>query len=192
VADDHMPFLGFTVRLLEPEFAVVKTVNDGRTLLEEVTLLKPDVVIVDISLPVLNGLEAARPLRTAGSTAKIVFLTVHRDPEYVQAALAAGAQGYVAVVHREGNSVRARLRGCARSSGVNLEPAQSCHHQARQGSLSYDIAIPVTKSRHSYNVQHGELRDGSVRSAHTPEASSVHSIEPPGGLSIHRRKRLNQ
>jgi DNA-binding NarL/FixJ family response regulator len=91
-----MGFLGITARLLEPEFAVVKTVNDGRTLLEETARLEPDVVVVDISMPLLNGFEAARQLRAAGSTTKIVFLTVHRDPEYVQAALAAGAQGYVA------------------------------------------------------------------------------------------------
>lgn len=95
LADDHKDFLVATTRLLESEFEVVKTVGDGRTLLEEAVRLEPDVIVVDISMPVLNGIEAARQLRAAGSTAKIIVLTVHRDPEYVHAALVAGAQGYV-------------------------------------------------------------------------------------------------
>src|SRR5262249_44207663 len=83
-------------RLLQPEFEVVKTVADGQALLKEAARLEPDVLVLDISMPVLNGIEAARQLRAAGSRARIVFLTVHQDPEYVHAALAAGAQGYVA------------------------------------------------------------------------------------------------
>jgi DNA-binding NarL/FixJ family response regulator len=96
LADDHKDFVAVAARLLQPEFEVVKTVGDGQELLEEAARLEPDVLVVDISMPVLNGIEATRQLRAAGSRAKIVFLTVHQDPEYVHAALAAGAQGYVA------------------------------------------------------------------------------------------------
>ena len=96
LADDHKDFLAVAARLLQPEFEVVKTVGDGQALLEEAARLKPDILVVDISMPLLNGIEAARQLRAAGSSAKIVFLTVHQDPEYVYAAIAAGAQGYVA------------------------------------------------------------------------------------------------
>lgn len=96
LADDHNEFLAAATRLLQPEFEVVKTVSDGQALLEEAARLEPDILVLDISMPVLNGIEAARQLRAAGSRAKIVFLTVHQDPEYVQAAVAAGAQGYVA------------------------------------------------------------------------------------------------
>jgi DNA-binding NarL/FixJ family response regulator len=95
LADDHKNFLAAATRLLQPEFEVVKTVGDGQVLLEEAARLEPDIVVLDISMPVLNGIEAARQLRAAGSRAKIVFLTVHQDPEYVQAAIAAGAEGYV-------------------------------------------------------------------------------------------------
>jgi DNA-binding NarL/FixJ family response regulator len=95
LADDHKDFLAAAARLLQPEFEVVKTVGDGQALLEEAARLKPDIVVLDISMPLLNGIEAARQLRAADSTAKIIFLTVHRDPEYVHAAQAAGAQGYV-------------------------------------------------------------------------------------------------
>jgi len=95
LADDHKNFLAAATRLLQPEFEVIKTVGDGQALLEEAASLEPDIVVLDISMPVLNGIEAARQLRAAGSRAKIVFLTVHQDPEYVHAAVAAGAGGYV-------------------------------------------------------------------------------------------------
>ena len=96
LADDHQDFLAVAVRLLAPEFAVVKTVGDGRALLEEAAQLDPDVLVLDISMPVLNGIEAVRQLKAARCRAKVVFLTVHGDADYVRAALAAGAQGYVA------------------------------------------------------------------------------------------------
>jgi DNA-binding NarL/FixJ family response regulator len=95
LADDHIEFLRVTVCLLEPEFEVVGTVGDGQTLLDETASREPDLLVLDISMPVLNGIEAARRLKAVGSRAKIVFLTVNEDPDYVRAALAVGAHGYV-------------------------------------------------------------------------------------------------
>jgi DNA-binding NarL/FixJ family response regulator len=95
LADDHADFLGVAAQLLDGEFEVVKTVGDGESLLSETARLRPDVVVLDITMPGLNGIEAARRLRAAGDAAVIVFLTVHSDPDYVRAAVAAGALGYV-------------------------------------------------------------------------------------------------
>ena len=95
LADDHEDFLALTARLLEPDFDVVQTVGDGKALLAAVASLDPDVVVLDISMPVLNGIEATRQLKAKASRAKMVFLTVYRDPDYIRAALAAGALGYV-------------------------------------------------------------------------------------------------
>ena len=95
LADDLEVFVRVVARLLESEFEVVKTVRDGQALVDEATRLDPDVLIVDISMPVLNGIEAVQQLHSAGSRAKIVFLTVHEDAHYVRAALAAGGRGYV-------------------------------------------------------------------------------------------------
>ncbi len=95
LADDHADFLAVVTRLLEAEYEVVKTIGDGESLLNEMAELQPDVVVLDISMPGLNGLEAARRLKAAGGVAIIVFLTVHTDPDYVQAALSTGALGYV-------------------------------------------------------------------------------------------------
>ena len=95
LADDHEDFLAVATRLLEPEFDVVKAVNNGQALIDEATRLDPDVLVLDISMPVLNGIEAARHLKAAGCGARIVFLTVHGDPDYVRAALGTGPHGYV-------------------------------------------------------------------------------------------------
>jgi DNA-binding NarL/FixJ family response regulator len=84
-----------TVRLLQPEFNVLKTVGDGQAVVDEVAALNPDLVVLDISMPGLNGIEAALRLKASGSNAKVVFLTVHRDPDYLESALAVGALGYV-------------------------------------------------------------------------------------------------
>ena len=95
LADDSPSMLQAARRILEPEFEVVGTVEDGQAVLEAAESLKPDVLILDISMGLMNGLEAARFLTRIGSTAKIVFLTVHKDPEFVEEAFSAGAVGYV-------------------------------------------------------------------------------------------------
>jgi DNA-binding NarL/FixJ family response regulator len=95
LADDNEDFLAATARLLESECEVVATVRDGETLIKEAARLEPEVLVLDISMPGLSGIAAAQYLRETGCTAKIVFLTANGDPDYVRAALEAGAQGYV-------------------------------------------------------------------------------------------------
>ena len=95
LADDHQGFLGVVARHLAPHFDVVRTVGNGKAMLDEAVRLEPDVVVLDISMPGLNGIEAARKLKATGSRAKVVFLTVHADRDFVRAALGVGAVGYV-------------------------------------------------------------------------------------------------
>jgi DNA-binding NarL/FixJ family response regulator len=95
LADDHPDFLAATARFLASEFDVVETLGDGQAVVEDAPRLDPDLLVVDIGMPVLNGLEAARRLKATGSRAKIVFLTVYEDTDYVRAAQSAGALGYV-------------------------------------------------------------------------------------------------
>ncbi len=95
LADDHREMLKRVVHLLQSDFEVVGAVNDGQALLEAASQLRPDVVVLDISMPVMSGLEAADRLRGAGSKAKVVFLTVHADPDFVHESRASGALGYV-------------------------------------------------------------------------------------------------
>ena len=95
LADDSPSMLQAARRILEPEFEVVGTVDDGQAVLEATKSLNPDVLVLDISMGVMSGLEAARLLRRIGSTAKIVFLPVHNDQDFVEEAFSAGAVGYV-------------------------------------------------------------------------------------------------
>ncbi len=95
LADDHQAVLEYIPKLLEPQFEVVGTVNDGRSLLAAAEKFQPDVMIVDISMPVLNGLEAVRRLNKKDPKQKVVFLTIHEDRALVDKALASGALSYV-------------------------------------------------------------------------------------------------
>ena len=95
LADDSPSMLQAARLILEPEFQIVGTVDDGEAVLEAIQSLKPDILILDISMGLMNGLEAARLLTRTGSKAKIVFLTVHKDQEFVEEAFSAGAMGYV-------------------------------------------------------------------------------------------------
>jgi DNA-binding NarL/FixJ family response regulator len=95
LADDHKEMRNRVVHLLERDFDVVGAVDDGASLLEAESKLHPDVCVVDISMTSVCGIEAATSLKERGSTAKIVFLTVHEDPDFVRAAMEAGALGYV-------------------------------------------------------------------------------------------------
>ena len=81
--------------LLEPTYDVVGFVEDGQSLVQAAGKLQPDVIVTDISMPKLNGIEAADRLRESGSSSKIVFLTVHADPDFAQVALKTGALAYV-------------------------------------------------------------------------------------------------
>ncbi len=95
IADDHLGILQKISQLLEPEFDVVGMVSDGQALLTAVSELQPEVVILDISMPEINGIEAARQFKQAGSTVKHIFLTIHEDPDFLSEALSTGALGYV-------------------------------------------------------------------------------------------------
>jgi DNA-binding NarL/FixJ family response regulator len=121
IADDHSMVIDGLRALLEPEYEVVGAVNDGRAVLPEVQILRPDVVIIDISMPLLNGLDCARQLSDAGCTAKILILTMHPDATMAQEALAAGASGYV-LKSSPGSELKAALRDVLRGR-IYLSPA---------------------------------------------------------------------
>ena len=97
VADDHAIVREGLVRLLssQPDIRVVGTAIDGRQTVREVVKLQPEVVVMDIAMPQMNGIEAAREIRVRAAQARIVILSMHSSVEHVHHALAAGAYGYV-------------------------------------------------------------------------------------------------
>jgi DNA-binding NarL/FixJ family response regulator len=95
LADDHTLLLDGIRVLLEPEFNLVGCVEDGQALLTAARDSRPDVILLDISMPVLNGIDAAHQLRKTLPSAKLIFVTMHADADFVTEAFRAGAAGYV-------------------------------------------------------------------------------------------------
>jgi DNA-binding NarL/FixJ family response regulator len=114
LADDHEAILDWVRITLSQDFDVVGAVTNGRDAVLEVQRLHPDVLILDISMPVLDGLQAASQLRSANHRVKVVFLTVNDDPDFIAAALSVGASGYVAKSNVDTDlvpAIREALRG---------------------------------------------------------------------------------
>lgn len=95
LADDHAMFHEGLEKLLSPIYEIAGRVQDGRALVAAAAELEPDLVVADISMPELNGIEAIREIKRSGIDTKVVLLTMHEDPEYAIEALNAGALGYV-------------------------------------------------------------------------------------------------
>ena len=95
LADDHSEIRERIADILEHRFDIVASVENGQKALSASLMLKPDILITDISMPILDGIQLASQLRELGYSTKIIFLTVHDDADYVEAAFSTGALGYV-------------------------------------------------------------------------------------------------
>jgi DNA-binding NarL/FixJ family response regulator len=113
VADDHSMMCAGLQKILEPEFEVIASVSDGRSLVKTAIELKPDIVVVDVGMPMLNGLDAGRELKKLNPRVKIVFLTMNTDPEIASEALRMGASGYL-LKNSKGEELLHAIRGALR------------------------------------------------------------------------------
>lgn len=95
LADDHTMLVEAFRKLLEPQFEVVGAVSDGRALVETAPQLKPDVIVVDVAMPLMNGLEAGLRLKESMPAVKLIFLTMNEDPDLAIEAIRSGASGYL-------------------------------------------------------------------------------------------------
>src|SRR5579862_6090061 len=95
IADDHALILHGVRSTLESQFEIVGHVTDGKSLVDAAETLRPDLIVLDISMPVLNGIEAAQRIRKNLPAVRLVFLSQHLDPAYLRQALRSGASGYV-------------------------------------------------------------------------------------------------
>jgi len=95
IADDHTLVAEACAKLLEPEFEVLTTVRDGKALLEAAAQLKPDVIVADIAMPLMNGLDACEQIKKQVKSIKIIYLTMNQDKDLAAEAFRRGASGYL-------------------------------------------------------------------------------------------------
>jgi DNA-binding NarL/FixJ family response regulator len=144
LADDHRIVVEGLRSLLEPEFDLVGTVEDGRALVEAVDRLEPDVAVVDISMPKLNGIEAARQIRQRNKHVKIIFLTMHPDVAYAASAFDAGASGYVLKHSAPAELVTAIHEVLAGRTYVTPRIAGELMQAYREGTAGQDRTVEMT------------------------------------------------
>ena len=129
VADDHQAMLALTAEALAGECLVVGRLGDGCEFLTEAERLHPDVIVLDITMPRLDGSETARQLQRSQRPARLVFLTVHEDADYARAALDAGGLGYVVKTRLASDLLPATRAALADQSfispAVHFDEAQS-------------------------------------------------------------------
>ena len=122
VADDHPQMRGFLSHLLSDDFCVVGAVGDGKSLIMAAMELQPHVIVSDIDMPIMSGLEAVRQIKALVPDIKVIFLTTHKEQEYVEAAFSAGASAFLSKVGRR--NLRGRLRAVIRD--LHSAPLERC------------------------------------------------------------------
>ena len=138
LADDHTLFLDAVEKLLEDNCDVVGRAADGERLLVEALRLKPDVVVLDMAMPLLNGLEAARQLKQMAPETRIVFLTMNEDPDIAAEAFRAGASAYV-LKRSAASELLAAIRDVARH-GSYITPLIA---DRLVGAMARPVATPA-------------------------------------------------
>jgi DNA-binding NarL/FixJ family response regulator len=140
IADDHVMFAQGLESLLRDEFELLGTAGNGQELVEATLRLQPDVILVDISMPVLNGFDAVRHIKEAGSEVKIIFLTMHDDATLVSEAFRCGASGYI-LKHSAGEELVNAIREVANGNNyvsplVTNLPAEPLMVHAQKTSIT--------------------------------------------------------
>jgi DNA-binding NarL/FixJ family response regulator len=137
LADDHTIVLEGMTRLLQSEYELLPPATDGQLLVETALRLCPDVIVTDISMPILNGIEAMRQIRKKGLKCKVIFLSMHGDMEFAAEALSAGAAGYVikqSAAEELGRAIREVLK-----NGTYITPRVGRDQQAIRNAAKHGI-----------------------------------------------------
>ena len=149
MADDHRIVAEGLRSLLEPDFDLIEIVEDGMQMVEAAKRLSPDVILADITMPRLNGLEALERLREANCVAKVVFLTMHKDATYAARALRAGASGFVLKHSASSELVRAIREALTGRTYVTPAVAQSLDERtvSRLGNAAEGVSDVTPRQR---------------------------------------------
>jgi DNA-binding NarL/FixJ family response regulator len=147
IADDHKIFAEGLKRLLNADFDIAGVVEDGRELVAAAEKLRPDLIVADISMPMLNGIEAVRQIKKVHSEIKVVFLTMHPDVAYAVSAFKAGASGYVLKNSAPDELITAIREGLKGRSYVTPLIAGKLLHSYQSGSHSETDTVLRLSSR---------------------------------------------
>jgi DNA-binding NarL/FixJ family response regulator len=151
LADDHSFILAGVRSLLAAHYDLVGQVGDGRALVEAAARLRPDLIILDVAMPLLNGIEAARQIKKAQPEARLLFLSMHGSPVYLREALDAGGSGYVlksSAVEELRTAIRTVLKG-QRYVAAELEPgsAEGAVHPAPMTERQKEVLQLIADGR---------------------------------------------
>jgi DNA-binding NarL/FixJ family response regulator len=138
LADDHTIVLEGITRLLQTEYDLLPPASDGQLLVETAMRTNPDVIVADISMPILNGIEAVRQIRKKGLKAKVIILSMHADIEWATEALAVGASGYVikqSASDELSHAIQEVLRNRTYITPRVVRDKESINQMARRGVL---------------------------------------------------------
>jgi DNA-binding NarL/FixJ family response regulator len=138
LADDHLVVSEGLKQLLAEDFELVGAVQDGRALVAAAKKLRPDVIVADITMPHLNGIDAMAQLRKDNAQIKVVFLTMHHDPAYARRALEAGASGFVVKHSAPAELVMAIQAALKGQTFITPALASEVLRQAQHGSWDAD------------------------------------------------------
>ena len=175
IADDHRLIAEASARMLQPEFDVVGVVSDGRALVQAALELKPDVAIIDISMPQLNGLSAAEQIKSRLPKLKVVFLTVNSDVEMAAEAFRRGSFRLRSKAHRDRRADQRNKACCARTvlpflPGRARDPGSSSTQTAapRRRALDYpspnrDLAVAGGRTNHEADRKRSRHNPGDGR-----------------------------
>ena len=147
LADDHLLVAEALKSLLTPEFDLVGVVEDGRELVEAAGRLRPDVIVADVTMPHLNGIDAMAQLRQGGDRVPVVFLTMHRDATFARRALEAGASGFVLKHSAPAELVTAIRAALAGKTYLTPQLAGEVFEAMKQGPEKADDPIAVLTPR---------------------------------------------
>jgi len=194
LADDHRVVSEGLGRLLGDDFELVGTAEDGRALVTAAKKLQPDVVVADISMPHLNGIEAMAQLKKDNPRIKVVFLTMHQDPAYARRALEAGAAGFVVKHSAPAElvmAIEAALKGQtfitpALASEVLRQAQQKGREEADGGAL----LTPRQREILQLLAEGHSAKEIAVKLAISPRTVEFHKYQLMETLGLHNNAEL--
>ena len=195
LGDDHQMVTEGLRRILDPEFEIVAAVDDGQALVRAVAEHNPDVVVTDISMPLLNGVDAARRIGNIAPATKIIFLTMHTDANYVRETFAAGAAGYV-VKHSAAAELVTAIREVLKGrSYISPQIAKTLVDLAVSGPPSPQAGFRLTLRPREIVQMVAEgftAKEIARRLKISPRTVEDHKARIMAGLGIHSTAALTQ